>query len=613
MARYSSAMSWLFVAGLTLSNAAVWAVETIEAKDVSSVSIEPNAVKPNDAANVWSWPDAITKTIGREPVTEWKEYLFKDPFGEGKDAIESSNLPLGLRQPKNKGDQINWKNNGVRGSWMSSITCPYGGSMDVDYYGKEKCIGVGQGICKDGWQFGIRQHIDNTYLMLWREDDPMNPVYKWFPGATQLCIGELYPNIAYLRITYEDNLYILIGRGAGDPNHLARLKIVPDSQHYKDDDVIVKFRDGPGDDNTLWQIFANGMSKTSPDALWYPIPLGSESPSSSPSASPTGMPSASPSASPTGMPSASPSTSPSSAPSPTPSISSSPSISSAPSSEPTAASCLPSPIMNIGQMAGGNLTFTFTSMPMAVFYVGLRTFIRGDFNADSEFADFFWVNSTSGQNSFIGQNDGGEQCGSDFLPATFDIPVEVYNSWVTEGSGTIPIFFKASDSVDVCDVYAEAYVQFQIDEECGTFSVPPSSQPSPAPSAMPSISAAPTTACDKGPNVGTFRELKERIAGATNSSNQELIQICPDEPIVFESIVDFSEKHFKAECLGFGCVFDLDGFSFVTATSDANFTAEFQGISIENGSSVSCDICSFNVSLLTTAVILMILIFQFCL
>ena len=251
--------------------------------------------------------------------------------------------------------------------------------------------------------------------------------------------------------------------------------------------------------------------------------------------------------------------------------------------------------MNIGQMTGGNLTFTFTSMPMAVFYVGLRTFIRGDFNADSEFADFFWVNSTSGQNSFIGQNDGGEQCGSDFLPATFDIPVETYNSWVAEGSGTIPIFFKASDEVNFCDIYAEAYVQFQVDEECGTFSVPPSSQPSPTPSAlptvsappssqpsatpsaMPSISSAPTTACDKGANVGTFRELKERIAGATNSSNQELIQICPDEPIVFESIIDFSEKHFKAECLGSNCVFDLDGFSFVTATSDANLLLHCRG------------------------------------
>ena len=70
MARYSSAMSWLFVAGLALSNAAaVRAVETIEAQDVFSVSIEPNGVNPNDAANVWSWPDAITKTIGRNPVT----------------------------------------------------------------------------------------------------------------------------------------------------------------------------------------------------------------------------------------------------------------------------------------------------------------------------------------------------------------------------------------------------------------------------------------------------------------------------------------------------------------------------------------------------------------
>lgn len=286
MARYSSAMSWLFVAGLALSNAAVAvsAVETIEAQDMSSVSmIEPNAVQPNEAS-VWSWPDAITKTIGREPVTDWKEYLFKDPFGEGKDAIESSNLPMGgLRKPKNnKGDQINWNGgNGVRGWWTPSIiTCPFGGSMDVDYYGQEKCIGVGQGICKDGWQFGIRQHGDNTYLMLWREDNPMNPVFKSFPGATQLCIGELYPNVAYLSITYEDCcddcLYFLIGKGAGDRDHLARLKIVPDTQKYKQDDAIVKFRDGPGDDNTLWQIFANGMSKRSYDTIWYPLPCCSQ-------------------------------------------------------------------------------------------------------------------------------------------------------------------------------------------------------------------------------------------------------------------------------------------------------------------------------------------------
>ena len=191
---------------------------------------------------------AIAKSVGHEPLTEWKEYRFKDPFGE-------NNGKGGVRGPKANADQVNWFSGGsassLRGKWFPSVTCPYGGAMQVEYYGREQCIGVGQGICKDGWQFGINHYGDNTYLMLWREDDPAFPVFRTFPGATQLCIGEQYPNVAYLRVTYDDCLYYLIGPGAGDANNLARLKIVPDTQKYRPNDVIVKFRDGPGDSNTL--------------------------------------------------------------------------------------------------------------------------------------------------------------------------------------------------------------------------------------------------------------------------------------------------------------------------------------------------------------------------
>mmetsp|Transcript_11831 Transcript_11831/g.33791 ORF Transcript_11831/g.33791 Transcript_11831/m.33791 type:complete len:946 (-) Transcript_11831:295-3132(-) len=588
MARYASAASRLLVSSLTLSGP-VWALETTEAQG-SSIAATPN--ESNTAAedsNAWSWPDAISKSIGHEPLTEWKEYLFVDPFGENNNQDDVGSSAAIIRTPKDNADQVNWKgaSASIRGKWWPSITCPYGGAMQVETYGKEQCIGVGQGICKDGWQFGIRHHADNTYLMLWREDDPANPVYKWFPGATQLCIGEQYPNVAYLRVVYEDCLYYLIGPGAGDADNLARLKIVPDTQKYKPDDVIVKFRDGPGDDNTLWQIFANGFSKTSPDSLWYPLPCASESPSSNPTSSPSASPTSSPSSS--------------------------------PSSEPTAASCLPSPTMELEE-EGGSITFTLTKMPMATFYVELRTFIRGDFNGRSEYADFLWFNSTSGQVSSpsIGRNDGGSpECSTFYLEETFVIPVETYNSWVQEGDGKIPIVMDASNNVNAFCNDNDAYIQFQVDGDCGTFLVAPSSQPtvtsmpsiSPAPSnkpssvpsaepsasmaptaslsdtpsATPSVSAVPTTGCDNGPNVGTFQELKRRISEATDSLSPALIEICDDKPIVFEDIIDFSEKHFKAECLGSNCVFDLDGFSFVT--DSATFVAEFQGVTIENGSS----------------------------
>ena len=143
---------------------------------------------------------------------------------------------------------------------------------------------------------------------------------------------------------------------------------------------------------------------------------------------------------------------------------------------------------------GGNLTFTLPSMPEAVFYVELRTFIRGDFQGSSEYADFYWRNSTSNETVFIGQNDGGngDDCDSNYHEVVFVIPVETYNSWRQEDNGEIPIIFDASNGVNSCTFtpVAEAYVQFQVDEDCGTFSVAPSESASP--SQMPTVSLEPS-------------------------------------------------------------------------------------------------------------------------
>ena len=310
MVRYVAAAtsSWLLATvslalASTSSHHGAWAidVDTSNGEDLVGgdnagdgvVSIEPNNAVDNADGSVWSLPEAIVKATGMEPIAEWKEYLLKDPFGEQASAsVPDKPASIYPDKPLSRPEL----NRGGGSKWSTFTTCPYGGSMDVDYYGKEKCISVGEAICKNGWRFGIRHDIDNTYLMLWREDDPAYSVHRWFVvGATSLCIGEQYPNVAYMRIVFERYAYYLIGPSAGSADHLARLKIVPDTQKYKPDDVIVKFRDGPGDQNALWQIFANGVSQTSPDALWYPIldPIESRSPTPVPSPFPSVPPSVS--------------------------------------------------------------------------------------------------------------------------------------------------------------------------------------------------------------------------------------------------------------------------------------------------------------------------------
>ena len=220
----------------------------------------------DNGVDVWSLPKAIANVTRQAPIVDWQKYLTNDPFGE-----ESGIGPIALV------DSVD----GL--TWRSSIRCVNGDKMEVSQYGQDLCIGVGEGICTaDGWQFGIRYHDDNMYVMLWRKDDQISPAYKWFPGAKQLCIGDQrlfgsneldkndeyeIPSVEYLRVVFDGCHYYLIGPGSVKAEKFAKLKISADEDKKKP--VEVKF-------GKLWNIDENGNSVTSPDAIWYPIPCQSE-------------------------------------------------------------------------------------------------------------------------------------------------------------------------------------------------------------------------------------------------------------------------------------------------------------------------------------------------
>lgn len=97
--------------------------------------------------------------------------------------------------------------------------------------------------------------------------------------------------------------------------------------------------------------------------------------------------------------------------------------------------------------------------------------------------------------------------------------------------------------------------------------------------------------CEWKSYVDSFEELKRQIAAAIDPDpdNRAKIEICEEMPIVFDSVIDFSNKYFELSCLGAGCVFDLNGYSFVTPDNGPGsaFYVDFEKIAFENGSSVS--------------------------
>jgi len=92
--------------------------------------------------------------------------------------------------------------------------------------------------------------------------------------------------------------------------------------------------------------------------------------------------------------------------------------------------------------------------------------------------------------------------------------------------------------------------------------------------------------CEWNSYVDSFEDLQRQISAATDPepANRAKIEICDDKPIVFESVIDFGNKYFEISCLGSDCVFDLNGYSLVTPNGGSEFHAEFEGITIENGS-----------------------------
>ena len=299
--RYAIACTFLVASAAFQSILLISAAEP--KKDGGGLTIDIGDI--NDTLE-WSWSKALALATDQDEgdISGW------EPMNVDQHAI-MTRAPRALDKPSwggsirgvSWGEYSKWRYNSV-----PYITCPYGGSMQVDNYSEEVCFGIGQGICKEGWRFGIDTFDDTTYLMLWRAENPAQPVYKWFPGATHLCIGEKYPNTPYLYVKFQRCVYYLVGPGAGNPNKLARLKIVPDSDKSSRYDTIVKFRDGAGSEDAIWQIFASGAFKTSRDAWWLKKCF-THAPSSSPSVSPSpsAIPSASPTSNPTTLPSPNPS------------------------------------------------------------------------------------------------------------------------------------------------------------------------------------------------------------------------------------------------------------------------------------------------------------------
>ena len=201
------------------------------------------------------------------------------------------------------------------------VNCPDGGALQVKRIGYPVCLGTNEILCKNDWKFGIiRTGYGNqtkSHLELRRDDTDNNRipdlVYRKFPTANTLCIAEYPQNLAILSVGVAGGTWYLACPNAGNPNKLPRLKIVEEADGGSDrHQLVVRFRDGAGTDDSLWEIFADGRTETANECAWFfieaapftPAPTGV--PSSIPSSTPTlsARPSSEPTASPTRLPSA---------------------------------------------------------------------------------------------------------------------------------------------------------------------------------------------------------------------------------------------------------------------------------------------------------------------
>lgn len=206
----------------------------------------------------------------------WREFL-STPFDAAPNDDELSHEDRNLE----RGDQRDL----AYGYSSLGDYCDHSGFLQVDQVGKEKCIRRGQGLCKDGWEFGIYRKGESYFVQLRKESDRSNPVYVKYEGATELCIGERPGNVAYLSIKFDHGTHYLLGRDVGSRNQLPRLKIRPQEGKCRGDnkddrrmlgkcdkEAIVKYRDGAGDDDCLWEILFDGKTNTCKGSGWVFIP-----------------------------------------------------------------------------------------------------------------------------------------------------------------------------------------------------------------------------------------------------------------------------------------------------------------------------------------------------
>jgi hypothetical protein len=214
---------------------------------------------------------AATKNDEGFDEAYWREFL-STPFEAAANDVELTN--------ERKAADEDQRELAYGNSYLGDF-CYHSGFLQVDYVGVEKCIRRGQGLCKDGWEFGIYRKGESYFVQLRKENDRGSPVYVKYTNATELCIGEKPGNVAYMWIKFDHGTHYLLGRDVGSKTQLPRLKIRAqegkcrgDNKNTRrtlgkcDNEVIVKYRDGAGNNDCLWEVLFDGGANTCKGSGW---------------------------------------------------------------------------------------------------------------------------------------------------------------------------------------------------------------------------------------------------------------------------------------------------------------------------------------------------------
>eukprot|EP00562_Extubocellulus_spinifer_P003916 CAMPEP_0178525466 /NCGR_PEP_ID=MMETSP0696-20121128/30197_1 /TAXON_ID=265572 /ORGANISM="Extubocellulus spinifer, Strain CCMP396" /LENGTH=773 /DNA_ID=CAMNT_0020156881 /DNA_START=57 /DNA_END=2376 /DNA_ORIENTATION=- len=432
--------------------------------------------------------------------------------------------------------------------------CSAGGGIEVKRVGNEVCLYRREGICKDGYKFGIVFDNDDYYLQAWSEHYPDHIIYSNFKGAEYLCIGEAKGNNAYLKVGFEGGVAWLMCPDVGNRDKLPRLKIrARDDYDPKDP----KYRNPKDDEKHLvWTPYPDKEKKNKrqdkrrkktekkyasvPETYWTPDEYDGSGGWEKADPTETWTPGG----------------------------------------------------------GGGRMLQGF-----------LDTIVKFRDGADED--DMCWQIFLDGQTS---KNPGCKWILKEPVPpepSAVPSPAASESPTLSTAPSDAP-----SSTPSVEPTLSNAPSSAPSDTPSAEPSLLPSSAPSGGPSSEPSAlpssvpsgnptesmmpsgapsdepsdapSGFPSTECQRD-NVNNFQELIAAIGGAMDSGTLQEIIVCPGT-ITFTDIIDFSGKFFELRCLDGeppdACVFDLNQHSFVT-TDASVFFAGFQNILIKNGNSAT--------------------------